>query len=40
MDCYEDLPEGWLRTEDRRDLCPDCAKKYEQTMKSFYGERR
>lgn len=39
-DCYEDLPEGWLRTEDRRDLCPDCAKKYEQMMKSFYGERR
>lgn len=39
-DRYEDLPEGWVRTEDRRDLCPDCAKKYEQTMKSFYGERR
>ena len=39
-DRYEDLPEGWLRTEDHRDLCPDCAKKYEQTMKSFYGEHR
>ena len=40
MDRYEDLPEGWVRTEDHRDLCPDCAKKYEQTMKSFYGEHR
>lgn len=40
MDRYEDLPEGWVRTGDHRDLCPDCAKKYEQTMKSFYGERR
>lgn len=39
-DCYEDLPEGWLRTKDHQDLCPDCAKKYEQMMKSFYGERR
>ena len=36
----EDLPEGWVRTEDRRDLCPDCAKKFEQTMKSFYGDRK
>ena len=40
MDCYEDLPEGWLRTKDHQDLCPDCAKKYEQMMKSFYGEHR
>ncbi len=39
-DCYEDLPEGWLRTKDHQDLCPDCAKKYEQMMKSFYGEKR
>ena len=40
MDRYEDLPEGWVRTEDHRDLCPDCARKFEQTMKSFYGDRR
>ena len=40
MDCYEDLPEGWVRTKDLQDLCPDCAKKYEQMMKSFYGEHR
>ena len=37
---YEDLPEGWVRTGDHRDLCPDCARKFEQTMKSFYGDRR
>lgn len=40
MDRYEDLPEGWVRTEDHRDLCPDCARKFEQTMKSFYGDRK
>lgn len=40
LDFYESLPEGWIQTPDRRDLCPDCAKKYEQTMKSFYGEHR
>jgi hypothetical protein len=39
-DRYEDLPEGWVRTGDHRDLCPDCARKFEQTMKSFYGDRR
>lgn len=39
-DRYEDLPEGWVRTGDHRDLCPDCAKKFEQTMKSFYGDRK
>lgn len=28
------------KNKDHRDLCPDCAKKFEQTMKSFYGEHR
>lgn len=40
LDCYEDLPEGWIHTTDHKDLCPDCAERYQQAMKSFFGGRR
>lgn len=39
-DRYEDLPEGWIRTTDNKDLCPDCAERYQHTMDSFYGGKR
>lgn len=39
-DRYEDLPAGWIRTTDQKDLCPDCAERYQQAMKSFFGDRR
>lgn len=40
LDCYEDLPEGWIHTTDNKDLCPDCAERYQHTMDSFYGDRK
>lgn len=40
LDCYESLPEGWIHTPDNKDLCPDCAERYQHTMDSFYGGKR
>lgn len=40
LDCYEDLPEGWIHTPDNKDLCPDCAERYQRAMDSFYGGKR
>lgn len=40
LDCYEDLPEGWIHTPDNKDLCPDCAERYQHAMDSFYGGKR
>lgn len=40
LDCYESLPDGWIHTPDNKDLCPDCAERYQHTMDSFYGGKR
>lgn len=40
LDCYEELPEGWIHTTDGKDLCPDCAERYQRAMDSFYGGKR
>lgn len=35
---YEDLPKGWYLHYYFGDLCPKCAKEYEETQKKFFAK--
>lgn len=30
IETWEGLPEGWITTIDKNDLCPDCVRQYRE----------
>lgn len=36
IETWEGLPEGWITTNDKKDLCPDCAERYRELQKKFF----
>ena len=36
IETWEGLPDGWITTNDKKDLCPDCARQYRELQKKFF----
>ncbi len=36
IETWEGLPEGWITTIDKNDLCPDCVRQYRELQKKFF----
>lgn len=36
IETWEGLPDGWITTNDKKDLCPDCARQYSELQKRFF----
>lgn len=36
IETWEGLPDRWIITNDKKDLCPDCAKQYFELQKKFF----
>lgn len=36
IETWEGFPDGWIITNDKKDLCPDCARQYNELQKKFF----